>query len=563
MLLRAGLLNWQLPYYSVDENDVVEPALAFFSGDWEPRWYGYGPVFSYALAFIYKISMWMASVAYGWTKVDFFYAAFFEPTYFYVIARAFHALIVIAAAGVSWLFAKRYFNSQTALIALILGLAPFLDINTNFTIRIDTLLGLFSLLSLFFAAQFGQDRIKYRPYILSGIFAGFGIATKNLTGMLLLPALVFAHFLSVWQTKNLTSREKFWSALAKPNILVLLGAVVLGHSLANPYSVINFPDFLIELQKGFIKQSGEGNIFTYYRSPYDFRWLVSKWGWPMAAVVILALLASLRRLNNASRLLLVWIFVFVIAFLPFSTKDYWYNAIFPAVILLVALLVSEISQQGVDYVLSMIRRNQNKEDCDSRLSCLSFAVAISIVIILMFVPYSKTVCQNYANWFSEVTPLEKRADYAAQTWIEYNLPSHSSILLIGRHAVNLPRLVADKAKVQAVWGEYFSYNRDKYPHWCNEYENVYLLLQQKNKLMYHIINIRERYSIAPHDIEMNSFYRNNLDRIARDNGSKYVVIASPKVYKGTWEDNPKIKLIASFNHSTGHNGDEIKIFELQ
>ena len=243
--IRLAMLNWELPYYSVDENDVVEPALAFLSGNWEPHWFRYGPLFSYLLAFLYKIWMWISSITVGWTRDHFFYRAFFEPTPFYALARAFHGFIVITIAGVSWLFARKNFNPQASLLALVLGFAPFLDIIANFTVRIDTLVGLFSLLSLFFATQFGKDRIQVRPYIMSGFFAGLSIATK-LPGLLVLPALVFGHFLCVWQTKNLSAKKRIVSAATQPELWILLCSVILAHSLANPYSVINFKGFLME-----------------------------------------------------------------------------------------------------------------------------------------------------------------------------------------------------------------------------------------------------------------------------------------------------------------------------
>ncbi|BBO17729.1 hypothetical protein BPIT_20210 [Candidatus Brocadia pituitae] len=49
---------------------------------------------------------------------------------------------------------------------------------------------------------------------------------------------------------------------------------------------------------------------------------------------------------------------------------------------------------------------------------------------------------------------------------------------------------------------------------------------------------------------------------ANDNGCKFVVVASGKNLKGKWEENDNIRLIASFNRSTGHTGDEVKIFEV-
>lgn len=559
IFLRAGLLNWQLPYYSVDENDVVEPALAFLCGDWDPHWYKYGPLLSYLLAFIYKIWMWIGNLISGCSEGDFFYAAFFEPKPFYMIARAFHASIVLGIAGVSWFFARRYYDRQISLAALILGLSPFLDLNTNFTIRVDTLVGLFSLLSLFFAIQFGKDKIELRPYILSGIFAGFAIASKPVAGFLVLPALVFGHFLYVWQSSNLLPRKIFEFAVTRPGLWILACSALLAHSLANPYSIINFNGFLLEQYNLFFSEK-ESAQFSYYHSSYDFSWLVNKWGWLMVIAIIASLLNSLRRPDNATRILLVYIVAFVVGFLPFKSREYWYNAMFPVVFLVVARQITVFSRLVTKYIIGRGRKI-SKEKLFKDAQCLELITMVLLTIVVTAYPFLRTGRRVYNNLFSSVSPLERRADYAAQLWIEKNLPSHSPILLIGRHALNLPRITADSPLVHAEWGEYFSYNRVKNLPWKNKFENAYFQYQQNNRPSYNLFNIREKY-LLPSDMESNLVIRENLATIANDKRCTYVVIASEKNLKGKWEENPGIKLIASFDRSTGHYGDEVKIFEV-
>src|SRR5215475_10895728 len=42
-----------LPFYSIDENDVVEPAAGVLMGDWNHQFYTYGPLFTYLLSLVY------------------------------------------------------------------------------------------------------------------------------------------------------------------------------------------------------------------------------------------------------------------------------------------------------------------------------------------------------------------------------------------------------------------------------------------------------------------------------------------------------------------------------
>jgi len=559
--IRLAMLNWELPYYSVDENDVVEPALAFLSGNWDPHWFRYGPLFSYLLAFIYKALMWVSSIAFGWTRDHFFYRAFFEPTPFYVIARAFHGFIVMSIAYISYLFAKRNFTPQASLLALAMGFAPFLDIVTRFTVRIDTLVGLFSLLSLYFATQFGKDRISFRPYILSGFFAGLGIATK-LPGLLVVPVLVFSHFLTTWQVKNLTAKKRILSALKKPELWILLCAVLVAHSLANPYSVINFKGFLQEQMRSFDVEK-ESGLYDYYRKGYDFWWLVPLWGKAMIVATIVALLTSWRKSDNATRVVLLYIALFISVFFVFQSRTYWYNAIFPAIILLVARLVAGVSESVVKWCLHRPRQSFTRvEKLLPYSHTFSGILMILLTIVLLFVPYKNGVLRAQVNCFSQITPLEKRADYAAQTWIESNLPAHSSILMIGRYAINLPRLIADKPDVQAVWADYFDYHRDKNPAWRKAYESAYMLLQEREKQSYDIVPIRERYSNHLKDVEFNTRLREYIAELATEGGRDFIVVASPLRYRNILGENKKIRLLAHFGESTGHKGDEVKIFEV-
>jgi hypothetical protein len=559
--IRVALLDWDLPYYSVDENDVVEPALAFLSGNWEPHWFRYGPLFSYLLAFIYKAWMWISSISLGWTRDHFFYRAFFESTPFYEIARAFHGFVVMSIAYVSYLFARRNFAPQASLLALVMGFAPFLDIVTRFTVRIDTLVGLFNLSSLYFATQFGKDRIPVRPYILSGFFAGLGIATK-LPGLLVVPALMFSHFLAIWQIKDLTLKKRIVAAVKQPALWILLCSVIVAHSLANPYSVINFKGFLQEQISSFGVES-ESGLYNYYRKGYDFWWLIPLWGKAMVVAIIVTLLTSWRRSDNATRVLLAYVVVFGSAFLVFQSRAYWYNAVFPAVILLVARFVSGVSESVVKWLLYGSRQCFAKASpLLPHLNTFSCILMILLTVILLFVPYKNGVMRAHANCFSQITPLEKRADYAAQLWIESQLPAHSSILMLGRYAINLPRLIADEPDVQAVWADYFDYRRDENPSWRKAYESAYMQLRQSGKRSYNIIHFRERYSNNLRDLDFNTRLREHIAEMAIESGRDFIVVALPLKYRIFLEGKKNLRLLAHFGESTGHKGGEVKIFEV-
>ena len=68
---------------------------------------------------------------------DWEYRFFFEQTPFYWMARALHSLVSVAVALAVFAFARRHFDRPTAFAALVFGLAPLLELNTDFGLRVD------------------------------------------------------------------------------------------------------------------------------------------------------------------------------------------------------------------------------------------------------------------------------------------------------------------------------------------------------------------------------------------------------------------------------------------
>ena len=232
-VLRLLMLDHDLPYYSIDENDVVESALAFVAGDWDPRWYKYGPLFSYLLAIIYSVQQWFVITFLDGSSEAYFYAAFFDSAYFYYFARFFHLIVILTIAGVSARFCWRYYDKQTAIIVLILSIAPIIELITDFTVRIDTLQGLLALVCLYFAVSFRADEKFYKSYLIAGVFAGLVLAVKPLTGVLILPAVFVAHlFTYPGETQHSISQSVKELFMRNKGLYVFVGALIISHSLS-------------------------------------------------------------------------------------------------------------------------------------------------------------------------------------------------------------------------------------------------------------------------------------------------------------------------------------------
>jgi hypothetical protein len=185
-------------------------------------------------------------------------------------------------------------------------------------------------------------------------------------------------------------------------------------------------------------------------------------------------------------------------------------------------------------------------------------------IVLIFPSWWTTGSQAYANWFYPAATMEKRPDRAAQLWIESNLPDHTPVLLIGWPSSSLPRIVADTPDTQTIWGDYFDYGRDENLFWRKKYLNAYAHMQQTDRPVYKLANIHLHYNDDYPDPTLNSLLREYLSDFARLNNYKYIVTASQDEFEGTWEQDSRVKLLASYDGYARNKKKkiEVKIFEV-
>ena len=114
---------------------------------------------------------------------------FLDPTLHYYLARALNGIVNIATGYFTYKIAKDFFGKKVAVVALLLALFPFLDLMVGLKIRVDSLLGLFSVLCLYYCLKVAKNG-SWLNYGLAAIFCGCSIATKPLPGLLILPTVL-------------------------------------------------------------------------------------------------------------------------------------------------------------------------------------------------------------------------------------------------------------------------------------------------------------------------------------------------------------------------------------
>jgi hypothetical protein len=471
-----------LPDYSIDENDVVERAVGFLGGDLNPYRYGYGPLYAYILAAIY----YLVSFFYPGDVAAFAEDIFFNPTKFYYIARALNSSLNIFLGLSLFFWIQRLFkNKILALICLGIGIFPFLDKLTQFHIRADTLLAVWS----FFVLVFCIEVIKkgsLKHYIFMGIFFGLGIATKPLPGLLILPTIVFAHLVrcisEIENPKVLLNKQSlgFYSKLLFKNIfkiatdhrfLLFIFSGYLTNILFNPYSLIAFIPFIKD-QYYLATTQGSRNFLP--------GWVISRFFGPLGIVFTILSVVSVpyifyksMKFRKAELFIIAsYPIVFWLAFAKGASRNYFYIPIMPFVILCVAFLIVDLSS-----IVKFIK--------------LRNVVIFIFMILIIFQPGFKlagiSMLRNSDKDFNNL-----HSNLAAKTWIEQNIPCDTKLLLYGYY-VRLPRLVHRNSAKQAVYGEYFMGRKHKKNKYLTElYEKAYSDYRNQGKPVFNLSIIRSR-----------------------------------------------------------------------
>jgi 4-amino-4-deoxy-L-arabinose transferase-like glycosyltransferase len=196
--LRLDEFGAGLPFYSVDENDVVEPAAGFLLGDLNHQYYTYGPLFMYLLAGVFALY----AKATGLSLFDFGSDVFFQGYDHYLLARVFSFVVLIAIIGSVLVIGSRLFGRGAALIAATLLAMPLVDGLAEFTTRIDILQALFQILAVFSLVRL-YDTGRTRDYVLAGIWTGMAIAVKPIPGAVLVPVAVLICLLRLAAERSL------------------------------------------------------------------------------------------------------------------------------------------------------------------------------------------------------------------------------------------------------------------------------------------------------------------------------------------------------------------------
>ncbi|MEE9193619.1 MAG: glycosyltransferase family 39 protein, partial [Thermodesulfobacteriota bacterium] len=228
--------------YHNDEPIVVNYALSYGTGDFNPRMFNVPPLLSYLLFFEYGVLYLIGSLL-GFFKDlnDFGYLYLNDPTIFHIIGRVTFG-IVPGVLSVFFLYrlGKKIFNEHIGLIAAFFLAINFLHVRDSHYIYFD--IPLTMCLIVFFIKSVDLIRTNsMRDYIWTGALIGIVTGIKYF-GPLLTPFLValLAHNFIFYR------KEILWN-IQKTSVLALTSFITF--FILNPFAFLEYENFLRTLAK--------------------------------------------------------------------------------------------------------------------------------------------------------------------------------------------------------------------------------------------------------------------------------------------------------------------------
>jgi 4-amino-4-deoxy-L-arabinose transferase-like glycosyltransferase len=327
LALRLWGIGSGLPWsYNVDEAQHFVPfAVAMLHGNLDPGGYfANPPAYTYLLAAIFKL-------AFGTHGAQHIYRSS-DSTQMWIAARVASAALGTIAVWLLYLAGARLFDRRTGLIACAIMAVAFLPVFYGKLALNDSPTLAPVCLSLWGSAGIARFGRK-RDFVIAGLGLGLAAATKYTGGIVVLPLIVAA-------LSSVEPGRRLFVALWLP----LAGVIALAAFIAaNPYSVVDFHQFLNQLAQQSSESEGNGKLgLTHGSGVFYYLWSLS-WGvgWIPACAAAAGAVALLVRRWWWTFAALVPAALAYLAFMGLQGRYFgrWVMPIIPLVCLLAAFAV--------------------------------------------------------------------------------------------------------------------------------------------------------------------------------------------------------------------------------
>ena len=240
LILRLWGINFGLPYlFHQDEPIVVNHAMAYGTGDFNPHFFAIPPLTSYILFIVYGLFFIVGKLFGVFTTADSFALSFLkDPTFFYLLGRFFIG-VVPGTLCIFFTFRlyKHFFSSyKGALFAAAVVAFSFLNVLNSHYIYTDMLMSLFIIVCMI-RIIIMYHKPTLANYLYAGLIIGMAASIKYNAIILIAPFIIVHFLVSVERKHKLLSR----------NLFIYIASLLTVFFATNPFAFLDFKFFISAL----------------------------------------------------------------------------------------------------------------------------------------------------------------------------------------------------------------------------------------------------------------------------------------------------------------------------
>ncbi len=288
--LRIAGAGFGLPdLLHADEPIVVNHALAYGAGDWNPHFFKIPPLVSYLLFPVYGFYFLIGKLAGIFAGTADFEMSFYrDPSPFYLMARILFGVVLGTATLYFFYRLVRSFFSKTKAVCAAFFLAVgFLHVRESHYVYVDIPLLLVMMLAFFPILRIAKGEGTLQEHVKAGLFIGLATALKYNGGALILPYLYASwrgpsagRILTQWVVSGLTAAFVFF--------------------VLNPYALFDFQFFWHEIHA---EAAAHGGVPWFHHLGFSLAGAMSV---PLLFFGLMGLLLSFFESNRVTRTVAVF-----------------------------------------------------------------------------------------------------------------------------------------------------------------------------------------------------------------------------------------------------------------
>jgi Dolichyl-phosphate-mannose-protein mannosyltransferase len=471
----------------IDENEVVEQAVAFMGPDLHFYFLKYGPLTMYALAAIYRV----AAALHGISPLEYASRVFLQGSEHYAIGRVYTLGWLSVLALVAFVVLRRQLGQRPALLVCALLAFPFVE-TLSAGARIDVPQAGFQCLALLALTEVVlRPRLGY--WVAAGACAGLAVATKPLPGLLIAPSFLLASWFAAALRRDGTPRAplaRLGATFASAGLWLAALACVLCAVAGDP-ELLNLRQFIesqreaVALHSGNALQARSSIVATFSMLRIPF----------LACAAASALLVAIGRERRAL-VIGLFVVVYVSAFVGRASRTYFMVA--PAAALCILI--------GYGW---------------ARAEALLARWSIGRWLGWAWVPLAALLVSfpAQARW-----QLSVRQNPGLETsrWMQENVPSGTRVFHLGGRPYGT-YVVPTNETLQSKWGDHFEYGRYRYAFLKEAFHLGYQNYVKSGLPVYNI-EVRDERPM-PRSANFNKrWVTDSLVRRAREKKQKYIMV---------------------------------------